>query len=277
MKLVPLIEAELEAEFGGKAVSLGRALRAGLAVPKGFALNFTWAECVLRNDPEVVAHLEAAFAQMKTPIAVRSSAVGEDSKDASFAGQHTSILNVNSLAHLKEAIAEVVQSAVTPAVLTYRKKLGIAGDPRMGAVLQELLNPESAGVLFTRNPLTGSDERVIEAAWGLGEVVVAGLVTPDYYRLSRDGDILERKVGEKDIELRLLPEGGTEEVEVPPDRVNARVLEDADLRQLHALALQCETVYGEGLDIEWGLADGTLYLFQCRSITTSEAQQKPTS
>ncbi len=271
MRLVPLIEAQDEAEFGGKAVNLGKALRAGLAVPKGFALNFEWVEGVLRNDSKVLTHLEAAFAQMKSPIAVRSSAIGEDSKGASFAGQHLSVLNVNTLSHLQEAIAEVVQSALTPSALSYRKKLGIDGAPRMGVVLQELIDPEAAGVLFTRNPLDGKEELVIEAAWGLGEVVVAGLVIPDYYRLSREGDILERKIGEKDIILRLLPEGGTEEVEVSPDRANARILEDADLQNLYRLALRCETVYGPGLDIEWGFAQGTLNLLQCRSITTSQA------
>jgi len=266
-----LNEAEDEAEFGGKAVNLARALRAGLSVPPGYALSYEWVEAVTRDDPTALAELESAFGKMKTPIAVRSSAVGEDSEGASFAGQHLSVLNVATFSHLISAVAEVVQSALTPSAHSYREKLGIEGPPHMGVVLQELLNSDAAGVMFTRNPLNGAKERVIEAAWGLGEVVVAGLVIPDYYRLSPEGEILECRVGEKDVELRLLAEGGTEEVEVPTERANARILDDTDLLNLHRLALRCESVYGKGLDIEWGLVEGTLSLLQCRSITTSES------
>lgn len=222
----------------------------------------------MRNDACVLAQLEAAFKQMQTPIAVRSSAVGEDSEAASFAGQHATVLNVTTFSQLTSAIAEVVQSGLSPSAMSYRQKRGVVGAPSMGVVLQELFNPESAGVMFTRNPLNGVDERVIEAAWGLGEVVVAGLVIPDYYRISPTGEILERRVGDKDIALRLLDEGGTEEIEIPLDKANAKILDDDDLQNLHQLALRCESVYGKDLDMEWGLADGRLVLLQCRAITT---------
>jgi pyruvate,water dikinase len=263
-----LKDAADETEFGGKAVSLGKALAAGMTVPPGYALSFEWVDAIMRNDSTILAHLEAAFTQMKTPIAVRSSAIGEDSKGASFAGQHTSVLNVTTFAQLKSAVTEVVQSGLTLSAKSYREKLGVEGAPQMAIVLQELINPEAAGVLFTRNPLNGVEERVVEAAWGLGEVVVAGLVIPDYYRLSPEGEILERRVGIKDLALRLLPEGGTEEIEVSADRANAKILDDDALYQLHALALRCESVYGKDLDIEWGLVDGNFVVFQCRSITT---------
>jgi len=231
-------------------------------------LSFEWVEAVMRKDATVLAHLEAAFAQMQKPIAVRSSAIGEDSAAASFAGQHATILNVTTSAQLITAIDEVVQSALSLSAASYREKLGVVGAPSMGIVLQELFKPESAGVMFTRNPLNGAEERVIEAAWGLGEVVVAGLVIPDYYRLSPMGEILERRVGDKDIALRLLAEGGTEEIEVPTDKANAKILDDDDLQNLHQLALQCEAVYGKDLDMEWGMAAGRLVLLQCRAITT---------
>lgn len=216
----------------------------------------------------MLTHLEAAFAQMQKPIAVRSSAIGEDSEAASFAGQHATILNVTTFSQLTAAITAVVQSALSLSAASYREKLGVVGAPSMGIVLQELFNPESAGVMFTRNPLNGAEERVIEAAWGLGEVVVAGLVIPDYYRLSPAGEILECRVGDKDIALRLLAEGGTEEIEVPTDKATAKILEDDDLQNLHQLALQCEAVYGKDLDMEWGMAAGRLVLLQCRAITT---------
>jgi pyruvate,water dikinase len=222
----------------------------------------------MRKDATVLAHLEAAFAQMQKPIAVRSSVIGEDSEAASFAGQHATILNVTTSAQLTAAIDEVVQSALSLSAASYREKLGVVGAPSMGIVLQELFNPESAGVMFTRNPLNGAEERLIEAAWGLGEVVVAGLVIPDYYRLSPAGEILERRVGDKDIALRLLAEGGTEEFEIPAEKANAKILDDDDLQNLHQLALQCEAVYGKDLDMEWGMAAGRLVLLQCRAITT---------
>ncbi len=117
-------EAEDEAEFGGKAVNLAKALRAGLTVPPGFALSFERVEAVMRNDATALAELESAFSQMKTPIAVRSSAVGEDSEGASFAGQHLSVLNVTTFSNLKSAVAEVIQSASTPSAQSYREKLG---------------------------------------------------------------------------------------------------------------------------------------------------------
>lgn len=265
---MPLGEAETEAEFGGKAVSLGRALRAGLPVPAGFALSCEWVEAVVRNDSTVLAQLEAAFAQMTPPIAVRSSAVGEDSMDASFAGQHVSVLNVATFTQLTEAIDAVMRSALTPAAQSYRQKLGIKGSASMAIVLQELFDAEAAGVMFTRNPVSGAEERVIEAAWGLGEVVVSGLVIPDYYRLSPAGEILECREGDKDIALRLLAEGGTEEIDISDEKAQARILDDAALCSLHELAQRCEAEYGEGLDIEWGLAQGRFALLQCRAITS---------
>ena len=95
---------------------------------------------------KLLAQLEAAFAQMQTPIAVRSSAVGEDSEAASFAGQHATVLNVMTFSQLISAIAEVVQSALSPSAMSYREKLGVVGGPSMGVVLQELFTPDSAGV-----------------------------------------------------------------------------------------------------------------------------------
>ena len=222
----------------------------------------------MRKDATVLAHLEAAFARMQKPIAVRSSAIGEDSEAASFAGQHATLLNVTTLEQLTAAIDEVVRSALSLSAASYREKLGVVGAPSMGIVLQELFNPESAGVMFTRNPLNGVEERVIEAAWGLGEVVVAGLVIPDYYRLSTVGEILECRVGDKDIAIHLLAEGGTEEIEVAADKANSRILDDDALQNLHQLALRCEAVYGPDLDMEWGLAGDRLVLLQCRAITT---------
>ena len=111
-------------------------------------------------------------------------------------------------------------------------------------MVQVLLDPEAAGVMFTRNPVTGADERMIEASWGLGEAVVAGLVIPDSFRISRDGQVLDRRPGLKRVAVCCLPDGGTVEEEVAPERAEQLCLDDERLAELNQLAADCERVYG---------------------------------
>jgi pyruvate,water dikinase len=137
----------------------------------------------------------------------------------------------------------------------------------MGVVVQELVEADTAGVLFTRNPVNGADELVIEASWGLGEAVVAGLVTPDRFRLARDGSVLERAAGVKDVAVRTDPAGGTHQVEVPAELSRALCLDDSELAALHTLAVRCDEVFAESHDLEWAFAGGRLYLLQRRALT----------
>ena len=130
-----------------------------------------------------------------------------------------------------------------------------------------MIEPDCAGVMFTRNPLNGADERVIEASWGLGEAVVAGLVVPDNYALDDRGNVLRRIAGTKDIALRPAVEGGTVEEVVADDLVTAFCLTDDILSRLHGLASRCESFFGRGLDIEWAFAESRLFLLQCRAMT----------
>jgi pyruvate,water dikinase len=121
--------------------------------------------------------------------------------------------------------------------------------------------------MFTQNPVSGADERMVEASWGLGEAVVAGMVIPDSFRIGRGGEVLERRPGLKRIAIRGVTGGGTVEDEVPAHLTEQLCVDDAQLAQLNALALRCEEVYGPGRDIEWAIAGGTLYLLQCRAVT----------
>jgi pyruvate,water dikinase len=121
--------------------------------------------------------------------------------------------------------------------------------------------------MFTRNPITGADERMIEASWGLGEAVVAAQVIPDHFRISRSGEVRERRPGFKKIAIRSLPEGGTVEQAVEPELVERLCLDDDGLAELNRLAERCEQVYGPARDIEWAFAAGTLHLLQCRAVT----------
>ncbi|WP_437675352.1 PEP/pyruvate-binding domain-containing protein [Sorangium sp. So ce131] len=266
--MIARLDEELrEGEFGGKAAQLGRARRSGLPVPPGWAASAGFVERVVAGDEAAVGRLVEAFVELDGPVAVRSSGVGEDGAAASFAGQHATELNVRGREALLEAVHKVHRSARTEAALAYRRRLGLPPEPRLGVVVQRLVHAECAGVLFTRHPTTGADERVIEAAWGLGEAVVAGLVTPDSYRVARGGRVLERRPGEKDLAIVWSEAGGTEEVPVEAERVGALCLDDARLAALDALAAACEAAFGGTQDIEWAFAGDRLYLLQRRAIT----------
>jgi pyruvate,water dikinase len=214
-----------------------------------------------------VAALEPLPGQLAWALAVRSSGLGEDSRQASFAGQHLTVLNVRSPAALAEAVAEVHRSASSEAALAYRQRLGLEGIPRTGVIVQRQLEPDVAGVLFTVNPLNSADERVIEASWGLGEAVVAGRVIPDRYRVGRDGEVLERTAGSKDLAIRPVPQGGTEDQPLGEEKATRLCLGDRELGELQLLATRCEEAFGVARDIEWAFAGGSLYLLQCRPAT----------
>jgi pyruvate,water dikinase len=265
---VALAEAYDEGELGGKAVQLGAALRAGLPVPEGVALPAALVAAVAADDPAAVTELSAVRDSIPGPLAVRSSCAGEDSTAASFAGQHLTRLNVRSLDQLVEAVAAVWGSGRSASALAYRRKLGVEGDPRMGVVVQRLLDPEVAGVLFTRHPVTGADEHVIEATWGLGEAVVQGLVTPDRYRLSPTGEVLERSPGRKQVAIRARPDAAAVEP-VAAHLVQALCLDDRRLAALHSLARRCEEAFPGPSDLEWAFVDETLHLLQRRAITAA--------
>ena len=267
MRPAPLIDAHEEREFGGKAASLSRSLRAGLPVPPGFALGTGHVEAVARAHAAALEHLHEHFAALGGPCAVRSSAVGEDSQDASFAGQHLTVLNVRSSEQLGPAVTRVWESGRTETALAYRRRLGLGEDPRIGVVVQLMVEPDCAGVMFTRNPLTGADERVVEGTWGLGEAVVAGLVVPDHWELDALGRVRSCRAGDKDIALRSAPDGGTLEVPLPPDVAAAPCLDEQQLARLNDLALRCETHFGSGLDLEWAFVADQLFLLQCRPMT----------
>jgi pyruvate,water dikinase len=267
MTPTPLIEAEDEARFGGKASQLARSLRAGLPVPPGFALGVAQVGAVVSGDDETIRQLCAHFTALGGPCAVRSSAIGEDSEAASFAGQHLTLLNVRSAEAVLPAVRRVHESASSEGALSYRRKLGLDPTPAVAVVVQRMIEPDTAGVMFTRNPLNGADERVIEATWGLGEAVVAGLVVPDHWALDPHGGVVRHRTGAKDLALRSDPEGGTVEERVGHELIEASCLSDRQLAELHDLGRRCEARFGSGLDIEWAFSGEQLYLLQCRAMT----------
>jgi pyruvate,water dikinase len=266
-RVVPLEKALDEAIFGSKAVGLGQAIRNGLPVPPGVALSGSIVEAVAAGEHAAIKEVAKWVGPLGGPLAVRSSAADEDGASASFAGQHLTLLNVPSVEQLSSALSEIWWSANSDSAITYRQKVGLFTRPSVGVVVQALLDPDSAGVMFTRNPVTGADERVIEASWGLGEAVVAGIVIPDHYRIDRSGEVLERKAGYKKIAVRSVANGGTVEEKLSPELVERLCLNDDQLGELNRLAGRCEQIYGSARDVEWAIAGGTLYLLQCRAIT----------
>ena len=268
MKRVVPLEKALDASlFGSKAVGLGQAIRDGLPVPPGVALSGAIVEAVAAGEQPSIKEVTRWVKPLGGPLAVRSSAMDEDGASASFAGQHLTLLNVPSSEEIVPALSKIWWSANSDSAITYRKRVGLFTRPSVAVVVQVLLDPDTAGVMFTQNPITGADERMIEASWGLGEAVVAGLVIPDSYRLDRSGRVLERRPGLKRIAIRTLATGGTFEEEVPADLTEKLCLDDGQLEQLNQLAARCEQVYGRARDIEWAIADSTLFLLQCRAVT----------
>ena len=268
--IVPLAEAVDADVFGGKSVQLGTALRDGLPVPDGYALSPDFVQAVATADTAAIASLDRC--ERLGPKAVRSSALDEDSEGASFAGAHLSVLGVCSHAATVDAIRAVHASGQTAGAQGYRTRLGLDQSAQMAVLIQALVDADVAGVMFTRNPVTGADERVIEATWGLGEAVVAGLVTPDSYRVARGGRELERTLGEKDIAVRRRANAGpgepTEEVPVTADLVDVFCLDDGHLAALDDLASICDRVFGStDHDIEFAFRGDELFLLQRRPIT----------
>lgn len=264
-----LADASDEARFGGKAASLSRGLRRGWPVPGGLAVAADAVGRLAQGDASVRDALARAQRQAglaDVSVAVRSSAIGEDSATASFAGMHLTVLEVRGVDAVVEALVRVWRSGRTDAALAYRRRLGVEGAPRVAVVVQRMVRPRVAGVLFTRNPVDGADERVVEATHGLGEAVVAGLVTPDRYVWRRGGSGLRLTVGEKELAIEPAPGGGTREVEVPPERVHAPCLDDHDVARLERLACLVESAEAGPHDLEWAL-DDELHLLQRRAVT----------
>jgi pyruvate,water dikinase len=266
-EVVALPDALDDSQFGAKATGLGAAARAGLPIPPGIALSGSLVDAVAAGNEAATEQLMTAARSLTGPLAVRSSAADEDGADASFAGQHLTLLNVPSVDDVPAAIREIWWSANSDSAITYRQRVGLFARPSVGVVVQSLLDPAVAGVLFTQNPINKTDERLIEASWGLGEVVVAGRVIPDSFRLDRTGTICERTPGVKKIAIRAAADGGTFEETVVSELVERLCLDDDQLAQLNRLADRCEEIFGPARDIEWAIAEGQLYLLQCRAVT----------
>jgi len=203
------------------------------------------------------------------PVAVRSSATAEDLPELSFAGQQETYLNIIGIDAVLDAVRHCWASLWTARAIGYRASHGIAQeDVSLAVVVQELVPADAAGILFTANPLTGArDQVMINAAWGLGEAIVGGQVTPDTIVVDKaSGAITTQQISEKDVMTVRTPEG-TQEVPVPVDKRTEAVLTVEQAAALARIGMQIEDLYGQPMDIEWALHDGRFFVLQARPIT----------
>ena len=201
--------------------------------------------------------------------AVRSSATAEDSPTASFAGQHDTYLNVTGRAAILQHVSRCWASLFTERAITYRLRNGL--DHRqvhMAVIVQQMVFPRAAGILFTADPVTGN-RRVasVEASFGLGEALVSGLVNADVYKV-RDGAVVAKTVAVKHLAVRPLPAGGTDEQAIEPAWQKQPALTDAQIVRLEQLGRRIEAHFGCPQDVEWCLVDDGLRIVQSRPITT---------
>ncbi|WP_018515919.1 rifamycin-inactivating phosphotransferase [Streptomyces sp. ScaeMP-e10] len=219
----------------------------------------------------LAAEITGALARLGagTAVAVRSSATAEDLPTASFAGQQDTYLNVVGPAEVLRHVSRCWASLFTERAVAYRRRNGI--DHRtvqMAVVVQRMVFPEAAGVLFTADPLTGNRRTAtVDAGFGLGEALVSGLVNPDVFTV-RDGAVVARAIAAKQRAVHALPGGGTREVEVDPQRQGRPALTDAQVLRLVELGRRIEAHFGRPQDIEWCLADDGFRIVQSRPITT---------
>ena len=296
--------------FGGKSATLGELIAAGIPVPPGFAVSTSafgtfveesglagmiaaeLARLSLDDVDSVGAASQAISQAMRSapvpdavrdeiaqryselgepPVAVRSSALGEDSQDATFAGQQETYLWVRGADRVCAAVRDCWVSLYSPPAITYRARLGGSDDPAMGVAVQEMVDADVSGVMFTCNPVTGDPSMVaINASWGLGLAVVGGEVTPDDFLVSKvTREVVREHVHDKDVQY--VPDAGGRgavRVAVPDERRTVACLDPPALAALVEVANPIERYFGTHQDVEWALArDGELFVVQARPVT----------
>jgi phosphoenolpyruvate synthase/pyruvate phosphate dikinase len=205
----------------------------------------------------------------KAAFAVRSSATAEDLPGASFAGQQDTYLNIIGREAILRHISKCWASLFTDRAVIYRIQNGF--DHRkvqLSVVVQKMVFPQAAGILFTADPVTGNRKVLsIDAGFGLGEAMVSGLVNADLYKV-RNGGIIDKKISTKKLAIYAVKDGGTEEQEIEPGQQNNQALTDEQILQLERIGREIEAHFGYPQDIEWCLADDVFYIVQSRPITT---------
>lgn len=219
---------------------------------------------------ELAQEISDAYASLGQDafVAVRSSACAEDGEAASFAGQQETYLNVVGAGDVLGRVTDCWASFFSERALFYRQSKGSLTDLGMAVVVQKQIASDKSGVMFTTDPIRRRiDQMVIEAAFGLGEALVSGLITPDNYLARRDGRLKKARVGRQDRMIVRNVDGGTMTVDLDEERATSQVLNEEEIARLVAVGLQIETAIGSPQDIEWAFEADELFVLQSRPIT----------
>lgn len=221
---------------------------------------------------ELVTEVAAGYRTLgrNAVVAVRSSGVSEDSVASSFAGINTSYTNVRGQAKLLDRIKGCWASLYGPRALAYRASVHQDSDPAMAVIVQQMIHSEQSGVMFTADPATGDTTRiVVEAVFGQGEAIVAGMVEPDTYIIGKDPlRMVSTRVGHQSLEVVSAANGGDRTLHLDAARGAERVLADEQVLEIAGLGLRVEKHYGSPQDVEWARSHGRIWLVQSRPITT---------
>jgi len=212
-----------------------------------------------------------SYKKLSSFVAVRSSATAEDLPDASFAGQHDTYLNIKGEDNLLKAVKECWASLFNSRAIVYRETKGFNHeDVQISVIVQEMVDSEKAGVIFTVNPVNqNKNEMIIEGNYGLGETIVSGQVTPDTYTIMKNPfNILSINIGPKEIATIKGKDGKNKTIKVDEPHQKAQLLNQDELKKLTELAIKIEEHYKEPQDIEWAIVKKKIYILQSRNITT---------
>ena len=302
-----LTDPEISIEtVGGKAINLAQMTKDGFRVPPAFAITVDAYDSFITDtglrerigaelskiDFDDEGSLSAGTERIRSMIssedmpaslvgeidtllseygdsyyAVRSSAVAEDLPDASFAGQQDTFLFIRAADVCRMAIL-CWASYWNERAVKYRHDTGIDHlSTGMAVVVQRMVSSDTSGVMFTVNPVDGSDDVVIESSWGLGESIASGVITPDRFVLGRDGTVKERSIRHK-VKGYFLKDGSNQLIDIEPSRMDSPSSDDGLLKDVLDLGLRLEEHFKAPQDVEWAVEDGVLYVLQSRNITT---------
>lgn len=290
---------------GGKGANLGELYNSGFNIPNGFVVSTKGFQEVMNSKiedkikekledldienhdqlqvfseelkslflkeipKEVEEEIREAYKKLGEPlVAVRSSATSEDAEKTSFAGQFTTFLNVSDEEELIEMVKECWASLFNPRVLMYQDAHEISPfGTEMAVVVQKMIDSDKSGVSFSKTPVGDDNEVLIEGAFGLGEAVVSGSITPDEYRVDRESKEITKKKVNKQAIYHTKENQETVEKEMPEEKQGEQVLNEKEILKIADLALRIEDHYGKPQDIEWCMAEDELFLLQSRPIT----------
>jgi len=256
---------------GGKAAQLGELISFGMSVPAGFVLStaaydeFSGGDTTIEFEEEVLSAFDGLGAES---VAVRSSATVEDSAEASWAGELETYLNVRRCG-LLDAVEKCWSSIEAPRAQAYKKEKNISKKISVAVVVQEMVDAEVAGVCFTVHPVTKNrNQLIIEACFGLGEAVVAGLITPDNYVVDKNTmKVVETHVNTQNKKI-VYADKGTKEVGLTWEEGSRRKLPDEKIVEIAGQCKKIEDHYSFPQDVEWAIKDEKIHILQTRPVTT---------